>query len=124
MKRKYGNRIAYVGDLRFDSQKEMRYYLYLRELEKRGGIKNLRLQVPFELVPPVYEERVKHLKTRDKITRHLVQPAIRYIADFVYDEDGVRKVVDVKSEATKADKVYILKKKMMRALLGITIEEI
>lgn len=121
---KYGNKITYVGDLKFDSRKEARYYVYLRGLERRGGIQNLRRQVSFEIVPPVYEDQVVHLKTKDKIVRKTVQPAVHYIADFVYEEDGKTKVIDVKSEATREDKVYVLKKKMMRAFLGITVEEV
>ena len=104
---KYGNKITHIGKLKFDSRKEGRYYLYLRELEKRGEIENLKLQVPFVLLPKIEDQR-----------------AVKYIADFVYDQNGENVVVDVKSEATRKKDAYILKKKMMRALLGIKIVEV
>lgn len=124
MRSKYGNKTAYVDEIRFDSRKEARYYLYLKDLEKKGKIQDLRLQVPFEIVPPVYEDKVVKLKTKEKVERHKVQPAVHYIADFVYVEDGKEVVVDVKSVATRKKDAYILKKKMMRAFLGITIVEV
>lgn len=123
MRSKYGNRKTYVDGIKFDSIKEAKYYIYLRSLARSGRITNLRLQVPFEIVPAVYEDRVVHLKTKDKVEKHKVQSAVHYVADFVYEEDGREVVVDVKSEATKRKDAYILKKKMMRAFLGITIEE-
>lgn len=124
MRSKYGNKKTFVGDIPFDSVKEARYYIFLRDLEKNGRISDLRMQVPYEIVPAVYEDRVVKLKTKEKIERHRVQPAVHYIADFVYMEDGKEVVVDVKSKATKENAVYILKKKMMRAFLGITITEV
>ena len=93
----------------------------MRERLKKGEIKNLRLQVPFELLPEIWEEKVVHLKTKDKIVKRFVQDATTYIADFVYEENGVEVVVDAKGYKTE---VYKLKKKMMRALLGIDIKEV
>ena len=124
MKSKYGNKKTFVDGIRFDSIKEAKYYIYLRELADKGRIRNLQLQVPFEILPAIEEERVVHLKTKDKVEMKKVQPSVHYIADFVYEEDGRQVVVDVKSEATRMKDTYILKKKMMRALLGITIQEV
>ena len=121
---KYGNKKVTIGGITFDSKKEAYHYLALKERAKRGEISDLRLQVPFEIVPAVYEDRVVKLKTKEKIERKKVQPAVHYIADFVYLEDGREVVVDVKSAATKKKDAYILKKKMMRAFLGITITEV
>lgn len=121
---KYGNHITVVDGIKFDSKKEAYYYLHLRTRERNGEISNLRRQVAFELVPPVYEDQIVQLKTKEKIVKRLVEPAIHYIADFVYEERGAQVVMDVKSEATKKDKVYVLKKRMMRSLLGITIVEV
>lgn len=53
-----------------------------------------------------------------------VQAAVRYFANFVFIQDGKEVVVDVKSAATRKKDAYVLKKKMMRALLGIKIEEV
>ena len=124
MRSKYGNRITYVDGIKFDSRKEAQYYIYLRELERKGQITDLRLQVKFEIIPAVYEDAVIHLKTKDKTVRKLAQSATHYIADFVFVQDGKEVVVDVKSEATRRKDAYVLKKKMMRAYLGIKIEEV
>lgn len=119
--RKYHNkRVEYDGKV-FDSLKEKKRYCQLQLLEKQGMISNLRLQVSFELIPPIYEDEVVQLKTKTKIKKKLVQRATTYIADFVYDSDGKTIVEDTKGFRTKE---YELKKKMMRALLGIAIQEI
>ena len=122
-KNKYGNRKVTIDGHTFDSKKEANYYLYLMELERRGEIRDLRLQVPYEIIPAIYETRIKHLKTKDKEERKLVQKAVHYMADFVFTvvSSGKEEVVDTKGFRTEA---YKLKKKMMRAFLGIEIQEI
>ena len=105
----------------FDSKKEGLYYLKLKDMERCGEISDLRLQVPFELLPAIYKDEVVYLKTKDKLERKCVQRAVNYVADFVYTKDGVEYVVDTKGLRLKD---YILKKKMMLALKGIEITEI
>lgn len=119
--RKYRNkRVEYEGIV-FDSLKEKRRYCQLQLLEKDGIISDLRLQVPFELIPAIYEDEVVQLKTKTKIKKKLVQRSTTYVADFVYRQDGKMIVEDTKGFRTKE---YELKKKMMRAFLGIEIKEI
>lgn len=84
-------------------------------------ISNLRLQVPFELIPAIYEDVTIQLKTKVKVKKKLVQRATTYVADFVYETMGKTIVEDTKGFRTKE---YELKKKMMRAFLGIEIKEI
>ena len=124
---KYGNKICYYKGIKFQSKKERDYYIYLHEeLERKGVIRNLRLQVSYELVPGVFEDKVKQYKRKpDVVYRKCIQEPICYVADFVYEDPATGKdvVVDTKSEATKKNAVYILKKKMMKALLGIEILE-
>lgn len=121
MKNKYHARKVVFDGITFDSKKEGLHYLALREQERRGEISNLRLQVPFELLPAIYKDEVVHLKTKDKVVKKLVQRAVHYIADFVYIKDGKEYVVDAKGLRPAE---YILKKKMMLANLGIEIIEI
>lgn len=124
-KLKYGNHPVDFDGQHFDSKKEATYYVYFRDLARKGEISNLRRQVPFELLPDIYEQKIIHLKTKDKVIQKVVQSAVYYYADFVFtDKQGKEVVVDVKSEATRKDKVYVLKKKMMKAILGIDIREI
>ena len=108
---KYGNRKAEVDGITFDSRKEARRYADLKLLQKAHAIYDLKLQVPFELQPKFKDEE-----------GHIIKP-ITYIADFTYYKDGKLVIEDVKSDATKRDAVYRLKKKMM-AYRGFYITEV
>ena len=123
MRNKFGNHKVTIDGIKFDSRKEAKFYLFLREAEKNGEITDLKLQVPFELIPAIYEEQVIHLKTKDKVVTKCVQKAVHYVADFVYTEtvSGNQAVVDTKGFRTPE---YKLKKKMMRAFKGINIVEV
>ncbi len=123
---KYKNKKVVIDGMTFDSTKEGRFYLLLKEKEKNGEVSNLRRQVPYELIPEVWEDEIKHLKTKDKIVKKCVQRATHYLADFVYTDSvtGEDVVIDVKSDYTRRLSDYRLKKKMMRALKGISIIEV
>lgn len=86
-----------VDGMVFDSKREYKRYLYLLELEKEQKISHLDRQVKFELLPKQKGER-----------------AITYLADFVYVDNGVLVVEDVKSKITKKQTDYILKRKMIK----------
>lgn len=120
---KYHNKITYVDGIKFDSKREAEYYVIYKNLQRNGKIVNLQLQVPYELIPAVYKEEVKHLKTKDKVVKKCIQKATFYYADFVYDDPvtGMTHVVDIKGKRTKE---YVLKKKMMLAFNNIEIEEL
>ena len=118
---KYHARKVNICGIEFDSKKEGMRWLLLKDMEHRGEISDLRRQVPFELLPAIYEDVTVHLKTKDKVERKLVQRAVHYVADFVYTKDGTQIVEDTKGLRLPD---YILKKKMMLALLGIRISEI
>lgn len=122
MRSKYGNRKAKARGKVFDSTIERSRYYTLSMLEKAGEISDLRMQVPYELIPAIYETQEVQLKTKTKQVQKLVQRATYYVADFVYkDAEGNEVVEDVKGFRTAE---YRLKKKMMRALLGIQIKEV
>lgn len=119
---KYGNKKAKANGRVFDSRTERGRYYTLQTLEKAGEISDLRLQVPFEIIPAIYETVEVQLKTKTKQVQKLVQRAAHYVADFVYkDKDGNEVVEDAKGFRTPE---YLLKKKMMRSFLGITIKEV
>ena len=100
---KYGNRKVEIDGMKFDSQHEADVYFgTLLPSWKCGAYKLLVRQVPFDL-----------------------PGGIRYIADFVtVSVDGHVSVIDAKSEATKKNRVYINKKKQMKACWGIEIMEV
>lgn len=109
---KYKNKKVEYNGIKFDSQKERNYYIKLKLLEDKGKIKDLKLQVKFELQPK-FQFSNKNIQ------------AISYIADFTYlDEENKLHIVDVKSEATKKDKVYRLKKKLFQYKYALNIEEV
>lgn len=97
---KYNNAKTVVDGIEFDSEKESMRYAELKMMEKAGVIQDLKLQVPFILQPAFYKdgERIQ---------------AIKYVADFTYTKDGETVIEDVKSDGTRKNKVYQLKKKMM-----------
>lgn len=127
-KNKYGNRKVVIDGIEFHSRKEARRYQELLLLEKAGTIQGLERQVAFELIPAQYEEvytgdyykRGPHMGEPKK-KRVCVEKAVTYYADFVYVEGGETVVED-----TKGFKIpeYILKRKLMRYLLGIRIKEL
>lgn len=97
---KYHNVKTYVGKIKFDSKKEANRYLELCVLEKSGMIKNLERQKRFEIVPKTETER-----------------AVHYVADFVYENKNGKLICeDVKSDATRRDKAYIIKRKLFKYL--------
>lgn len=122
MKSKYHNKKVSYDGIVFDSKKEMYRYIRLKSMQEEGLISELRLQVPYEIIPAIYEDEIVNLKTKAKVVKKCVQKAVKYVADFVYkDRYGYEIVEDSKGLRTKE---YILKKKMMRAFLGITIKEV
>lgn len=122
MRSKYHNKKVTFDGIEFDSKKEMYRYIRLKSMQEEGLISELRLQVPYELIPAIYEEEIVKLKTKTKVVKRCAQKAVKYVADFVYkDHYGYEVVEDSKGLHTKE---YLLKKKMMRAFLGITIKEV
>lgn len=93
---KYNNSKTVVDGITFDSKKEAKRYTVLKSLQDDGYIKDLKLQVPFELVPKQLGER-----------------SVRYIADFTYYdvEKNINVVEDVKGFKTD---VYKLKRKLFK----------
>jgi len=108
-KSKYHNQKCVYKGMKFDSKKELKYYVMLESLEKLGKISELKRQVEFTLI--------ETFKLEDKTYRKT-----KYIADFTYkDKNGKYHVVDTKGIKTD---VYLLKKKLMAWKYGIEIEEV
>ena len=111
----------------FDSRKEANRYCELKLLEKGNVIRDLRLQVEFELLPNQYatEERYGKNGRRLKPKEVLLERRCCYVADFVYDDNrtGETVVEDTKSKATRTPE-YIIKRKLMLHKYGIKIVEV
>ena len=106
---KYGNKKTEYDGYKFDSMLEFKRYQCLKFLQAAGKISDLKLQVEYELIP-------KLVKCDGKIER-----SVKYRADFVYLEKGVLVVEDTKGFKTKD---YIIKRKLMLFVHGITVKEV
>ncbi len=99
---KYGNQKTCINGIPFDSKHEAQCYETLELRRMAGEIQAVLTQVAF-----------------------LLPGGVKYIADFVtLNTDGTYGVLDAKSPATRKDKVYRLKKRLMKNCLGIEIEEV
>lgn len=108
-KKKFYNVEVEADGHRFDSKKEFRRYGELKVLQKAGIIKDLRLQVPFELVPA----QPGGLRS---------ERAVTYFADFVYYDNEKNKEVieDAKGVITKD---YRIKRALMKQR-GLEVVEV
>ena len=101
-KPKYGNKKAEANGLMFDSKKEARFFL---QLQQDPSVVSIKTQVRYELIPKQDGER-----------------ACSYVADFVVEyQSGEVVVYDVKGMKTA---VYVVKRKLMLWVHGITIQEV
>lgn len=121
---KYRNKKITIDGETFDSKKEYKYYMQLCDRVRNGEISDLQRQVTFDIIPSLYKDVEKQLKTKTKTVRRLVQYGITYTADFTYKENGNLVVCDCKASAEFQDPVYRIKKKLLRYLLNIDIVEL
>ena len=102
---KFNNKFTKVDGVTFQSKKEAQRWGELKLLEKAGEISCL-----------------EHHRVFDLIVNDVL--VTTYECDFSYLEDAVLVVEDVKGgEATKTG-LYLVKKALMKAVLGIEIQEI
>ena len=101
-RRKYGNEPVVVDGFTFGSKHEAARYAELCLMLLAGEIRGFICQYPFVL-----------------------PGGIRYVSDFVIlNNDLTYTVEDAKSEATRKDKTYRLKRRQMRECLNIEIKEV
>lgn len=107
---KYNARRNSISGKKFDSTAEARRFAELSRLLRLGRISELRRQVSYELIPAQYSEDGK-----------LLERAVTYKADFVYERGGETVVEDVKGVRTKD---FVIKRKLCLYIHGIRIQEI
>lgn len=100
---KYHNKKTKIKDITFDSKAESKRYIELKLLEDSGLIRDITLQPKFVLQPKFKKNGKTHRE-------------ISYIADFMYYDNHLEKVVveDVKGYETE---VFKIKRKMFEYLL-------
>ncbi len=104
---KYRNKKTVFDGVPFDSKREAARYAVLKLLERGKVITDLQMQVPFILAPSV-------------IVAGRKKPPLKYIADFVYMENGKQVIEDVKGVLTD---VYVIKRHLMM-VNGYEIKEV
>lgn len=117
---KYHSKKITIDGNTFDSRKENRRFCELSLLQRAGAITDLQRQVEFELIPAQREPDTIGVRGGVKKGKTL-ELAVKYVADFVYKENGKTIVEDTKGFKTKD---YIIKRKLMLWVHGIRIKEI
>lgn len=103
---KYLNKPQKTEDGYFASKKELARWQELKLLEKAGKITDLKRQVRFPLI----------------VNGYLI---CRYVADYVYTENGVKRIEDCKGRrAGLPYQMFKLKAQLMKALYGQDVMEI
>lgn len=118
---KCNNQKVTIDGITFDSKRESKAYLILKDLQAQGYISELELQPKYELIPAIKEQYTKQLKTKTKVCERVVQLAITYTADFRFKCGGASYVIDIKISPYVLPKEFVLKKKMMRYFHGIDV---
>lgn len=117
---KYHSRKVTRDGITFDSIKEFKRYNELLLLERAGAIQDLKRQVKFVLIPTQREP--DKVGVRGGIIKgKVIELECSYVADFVYTENGKTIVEDTKGFRTKD---YVIKRKLMLSVHGISIKEV
>lgn len=105
---KFNAKKVTIDGITFMSTREGSRYCQLKLMQKAGMISNLEWQKPYELIPAQYEGK------------KCIERSLKYIADFVYTENGQEVVEDSKGFRTKD---YVIKRKLMLYIHKIKIKE-
>lgn len=111
---KYFSKKVKMYGMTFDSKTEASHYMKLKSRLDNGEIKNLQLQVEFEIIPKLVVDELKVLKTKTKLVPKVLERAAHYTADFVYEENGKIIIGEVKSRGTMLARDYPLRRKLIR----------
>lgn len=97
------------SDGKFDSGLEYKRWLYLKELERNGEIRDLKRQVPYELIPS------------QKKDGKVLFREVKYVSDFEYLDlrTGEHVVEDTKGLVLP---VFKIKQKLMYWIHGIEVK--
>jgi hypothetical protein len=121
---KYNARQIVIGDEVFDSKKEGKRWMILKQYEKEGKIFNLQRQVKFVLIPS-QREPDKVGARGGVIKGKVIEKECSYIADFMYGTEQGIVVEDVKGyKRGGAYAVFSIKRKLMLKEYGLRVKEI
>lgn len=119
---KYKNKKVIIDGMEFDSKKEARRWVILKELEKHRQISNLQRQVKYILIPTQREPDTVGPRG-GTVKGKILERECAYIADFSYFDERTKEMVVEDSKGFRtAD--YKLKRKMMLYFHGIRVKEV
>lgn len=95
----------------------MARYIELVQMQRVGLINGLQRQIKYEIIPAIRVQKEIALKTKTKVVERVDEKAAHYTCDFQYTQDGVLVIEDAKSEATRREKDYVLRRKLMKHLI-------
>ena len=124
MRAKYGNNKIKNAFGTYDSELEWSRFVFLSNRQKEGEISDLRRQVEYLLIPAQYGTEIRHLKTKDKEVKVLLERPCSYIADFVYERNGKTIVEDCKGAKAIITETAKIKKKLLLWVHGIELRYI
>lgn len=116
-KNKFGARKLKNAWGEWDSKTEFLRYAELLDMQRRGIISDLHRQVRYEIIPAITYEKTIVLKTKTKVVERVDEKPAHYTCDFQYEQDGVLVIEDAKSDATRREKDYVLRRKLMKHLI-------
>ena len=114
----------------FASKREYKRYGELSLLAKSGDICDLQVQVKYVLIPAQREpDSMDYSKSKKGrlVKGKVVERELAYVADFVYQKDGETIVEDAKgyrNPSSATYKLFVVKRKLMRMIYGISIKEV
>jgi hypothetical protein len=119
---KYHSQKVSIAQEIFDSKKEARRWLELKNMESHGLISGLQRQKKFVLIPAQYEPDTKGPRG-GRIKGKLLEREVAYYADFVYFDEHEKDFVIEDTKGVRTAE-YIIKRKLMLWLNGYQIREV
>ena len=112
----------------FDSKAEFIRWCELRIMERAGKISDLKRQVSYELIPTQRADSTDVYKAGPQKglpkPGAVIEKPCKYVADFVYQQDGETVVEDTKGyKKGAAYDLFVIKRKLMLNVHGIRIKE-
>lgn len=119
---KYHSQKVSIAQEIFDSKKEARRWLELKNMEEHGLISGLQRQKKFVLIPAQYEPDTKGPRG-GRIKGKLLEREVAYYADFVYFDEHEKDFVIEDTKGVRTAE-YVIKRKLLLWLNGYRIREV
>lgn len=119
---KYHSQKVSIAEEIFQSKREARRWLELKNMEANGLISGLQRQKKFVLIPAQYEPDTKGPRG-GRIKGKLLEREVSYYADFVYFDEEEKDFVIEDTKGVRTPE-YVIKRKLLLWLKGYRIREV